>query len=124
MGRVVYENYVRLRGVVGDNVIWGLAVNNRKYCSFQIITNNDGKYISEMETNSKEYLRVIVFNRRRVKLVDKMERYGFKRGMYVGVEGRLQTSKTEFKGNSIIQLMIYVKKIWIIDKDGSETVIE
>lgn len=124
MGRIVYENYVKLRGIVGDNVIWGTAVNKKKYCSFQIITNNDLGYISDAETNSREYIRILVFNRRTVRLVDSMKKAGFRRGMYVGLEGKLQSSKIEFKGNPIIQITVYVKKIWIINKDNTETIIE
>lgn len=124
MGRVTYTNKVELAGIVGDYVTWGKSTNGKKYCSFQIITNAAKGYTSEAETNSKEYIRIFVFNGRTKRMVDSMKEAGFRRGLYVRIEGKLQSSKTEYKGQSIIQIAVHVYKLWIINKDLSETEIE
>lgn len=119
--KIEYINRVELQGIVGDHVIWKRARNGKSYVSFQVITNNSSEYVSEYETESKEYIRIIVFNNNKTKFVDRLKKAGLRRGMWISLEGKLQTSKIEIKGNPIIQLVVHPKRIWFIDKEGNKT---
>lgn len=119
--KIEYVNKVELQGVVGDNVIWKKAKNGKKYVSFQLITNHSSEYVSDMETESREYVRIIAFNNSKSLFVDRLKDKKFRRGMYVRIEGKLQTSRIEIKGNPIIQLVVHPKRMWIINKDESKT---
>ena len=102
--KIEYINRVELQGLVGDHVIWKRARNGKSYVSFQVITNNSSDYVSDYETESKEYIRIIVFNNSKTKFVDRLKEAGLRRAVWISLEGKLQTSKIEIKGNPIIQL--------------------
>ena len=111
---ITYQNQVCLKGVVGDDFKVGQASSGKKYISFSLVVNSSNKEYSEDETNSVEYIRIFIFNNKRKKMVDKLEEMGLRRGMYVSIIGRLQTARTEFKGNRIIQLSVQVHDLSII----------
>ena len=120
---ITYQNQVFLKGVVGDDFKVGKATSGKRYISFSLIVNSSPKEVSEDETNSVEYIRIFIFNNKRKKMVDKLEEMGLRRGMYVSIIGRLQTARTEFKGNKIIQLSVQVLDLSIIQtKPVSKTV--
>ncbi len=125
MKKPKYINKVELGGYVGDKVIWKKAKNAKKYCSFQIITNHVyNVYDSDTETSSRDFIRIIVFNNRKKRLVDKLEEAGLRQGMRIRLEGKLQTSRTEYKGIDLIQMTVWPNIIWLSDKDGNETEIK
>ena len=111
---LTYQNQVFLKGVVGDDIIFKRARTGKDYCSFSLIVNHDNKYLSEDETNSVEYIRIMIFNNKRKKLVDKLKEMGLRRGNYVSIIGRLQTARTEYRGISLIQLTVQVNDLSII----------
>lgn len=114
MGKIVYQNEVFLRGIVADNVMYNKASNGRDYCTFSLIVNHDKTELSEGETNSKEFIRIFVFNGKKKKMVDYLKNMGFRRGLYVGIYGLLRTTSTEHKGIPIVQISVGVRDIFII----------
>lgn len=109
-----YQNQVFLKGQVGDDIVFKRTKNNKDYCSFSLIVNHDNKYLSDEETNSVEYIRIMIFNNKRKKLVDKLKEMGLRRGMFVGIVGRLQTARTEYRGIRLVQLTVQVNDLSII----------
>jgi len=114
-----FENHVKLRGYVGDKVIWGTAVTGREYCSFQIITSDSKEYESDIVSESRNFIRIMVFNQRKRKLVDELKEAGLKRGMHIEVEGRLQTSKTDYRGMAVLQLFVQIKSFEILSNSNN-----
>lgn len=114
MGKIVYQNEVLLRGIVADNVMYKKASNGKDYCTFSLVVNHDKTELSEGETNSKEFIRIFVFNGKKKKLVDYLKDMGFRRGLYVGIYGLLRTTSTEHKGIPIVQISVGVRDIFII----------
>lgn len=113
MGKIVYQNEVFLRGIVADNVLYGKATSGYDYCSFSLII-NDKDDISTDDTKSKEYIRIFVFNNKKKKMVEYLNKMGFRRGLYVGVYGKLRTVGTEHKGIQLVQIIVDVRDIFII----------
>ena len=114
MARIIYQNEVFLRGIISDDFKYGKAVNGKDYCTFSLIVNADTRELSEESTSSNQFIRIMVFNNRSKRLVDYMREFGFRRGLYIGIVGRLQTSSQEYKGNVYVNLTVSVKDIYII----------
>ena len=114
MEEKLYKNYVELQGMVSDKVIWGISKNGRFYCSFQLVLPHVNSYHFSVDRNSKEFIRSIIFDRKKAKIATELKEKGFRGGLYVHLVGILQTTRTEFKGFSIIQLMVFVKEIEVL----------
>ena len=109
-----YQNQVFLKGQIGNDLKVGKATTGKKYMSFSLIVNSSQRDISDDVTKSVEYIRIFIFNNNKKKMVDKLEEMGLKKNMFVSIVGRLQTARTEFKGNPIIQLSVQVIDLSII----------
>ena len=109
-----YQNQVFLKGQIGNDLKFGKASTGKKYISFSLIVNSSQKEVSEDATRSVEYIRIFIFNNKKKRMVEKLEEMGLKKNMFVSIIGRLQTARTEFKGNPIIQLSVQVIDLSII----------
>ena len=113
MSGIFFQNSVYLSGITGDDVKFGKAANGKEYCTFLLEVNHNGKMMGDEQTSGVELIRVAIFNNKR-KLVDYLKEMGFRRGMRVNIVGRLQSTKTEYKGIELIQLMVQVIDITIV----------
>lgn len=109
-----YQNQVFLKGQVGDDIVFRTSKNGKDYCTFSLIVNCTNKWLSDEETNSVEFIRIFIFNNQRKKMVDKLKEMGLRRGQFVSIIGRLQTSKTEHKGINILNLTVQVLDLSIL----------
>lgn len=110
------KNIVLLSGISGDDVKFSKASNGKDYCTFLLLITTFDKEIGDVDahTRSMDMIRIMVFNNKKTNLVDYLKSIGFKRGMRVTVFGRIQSYKTEVKGNSIIQNNVIVRDIEVI----------
>lgn len=112
------KNIVLLSGISGDDVKFAKASNGKDYCTFLLLITTFEKELGDVDEHSRSMnmIRILVFNNSKTKLVDYLKKIGFRRGMRVTVFGRLQSYKTEIKGNSVIQNNVFVRDIEVIQK--------
>lgn len=110
------KNVVILEGVAGDDVKFDRATNGKEYCTFSLCMNAFNKELGDEDemTRSTTFIRVMVFNNRKAKLVDYLRRVGFHRGQRVNIFGMLASHKSEYKGITYIQNNVIVRDITIV----------
>lgn len=118
------KNIVILSGVSGDDVKFGRAQNGKEYVTFTLLCTQFDRKLGDDDEHVRctDFLRIMVFNNPRKRLVDYLKTAGFRRGMRVMIFGRLQAHKTEFKGNPIIQINVNVRNIHVYDKRGHKII--
>lgn len=119
MSSELYHNEVILAGIVGDDLKFGKAKTGLNYCTFSMIIGESGNYIDDNDVSYKELVRIFVFNSRGRRIADQMKEEGLRRGMRVSVNGFLISTRSEYRGISLIQLAVKVKEIHIIKKQNN-----
>lgn len=104
-------------GFVGDKVRFMRASNGSEYVSFILEVSHSKKIVSDNEDvrfdRFKELIRIIVFKKQ---LVAYLKSCGLKKGMRVNILGKLHTTKTEYKGIDLIQIVVHVMDVSVIPK--------
>lgn len=115
------KNVVLLSGISGDDVKFCKASNGKDYCTFLLLITTFEKEMGDVDahTRSMDMIRIMVFNNKKTKLVDYLKKIGFRRGMRVTIFGRIQSYKTEVKGNSIIQNNVLVRDIEVVQTSAT-----
>jgi len=113
-----------LEGIAGDDVKFARATNGKEYCSFSLCINSFSKDLGDEDesTRSQTYIRVMVFNNRKGKLVDYLKRVGFHRGQRVNVFGAISSHKSEYKGIALVQNNVVVRDITVVTTKAKKNI--
>lgn len=106
------KNIVLLEGVIGTDYKISRSNSGSEYITFTLrVKGGVGRYKDKTEERSETMLRIFIFDNR---LVEYMRSVGAKVGNRVSILARLNSHRTEIKGEPIIQCNIVVRSISVL----------
>lgn len=107
------KNIVLLEGVLGDDAKFGRTQDGKDFFTASLCVNSFFKEMADdtERTHSQTYVRIFCYDK---KQLDYLHHINVHRGNRASIFGRLSSFKTEYKGNSYIQLSVIVRDISIV----------
>lgn len=117
------KNIVILEGVVGDDFKWAKTQEGKEFATFSLCIDS---YIKEFadsteRSHSQTFVRINVFDKRYIEYLHRIKLHA---GHRVSVFGRLNSSRNEYKGISLMQNNVVCRSIEVIrtmpDKENNK----
>lgn len=107
------KNIVILEGVVGDDFKWAKTQEGKEFATFSLCIDSYVKEFADLteRSHSQTFVRINVFDKRYIEYLHKIT---IRSGTRVSVFGRLTSSRTEYKGISLMQNHVVCRSIEII----------
>lgn len=115
------KNIVILEGVVGDDLKWSKTQDGKEFATFSLCIDSYIKEFADLteRSHSQTFVRINVFDKRYVEYLRKIKIHT---GTRASVFGRLTSSRTEYKGISLMQTHVVCRSIEIIKTSSDKQV--